>query len=216
MPAAPARMADATGTSRISLSSSADPKSYNYRYMFEKLSARSGMLDTLIEEAAALLCAEYGVAEAGDEDGEGDGPVLGSGGFPSSAGGFGDPSIASQGPPIWAVGRLCAESSEGPTAKLSEKGCWLECSKLGGHGKRTPLIWDAGLKIRGCGKGAGGVSLFPGAIVAVKGRNGGGRYFGVSEVVTVGVPKHPQPANLTSTTTDAPGRPAAVLPRRAD
>lgn len=54
-----------------------------------------------------------------------------------------------------------------------------------GSGGRTPLKFDPIVKIRGGPKGAGGVGLFPGAIVALKGKNGGGGWFNVSEILTV-------------------------------
>jgi DNA polymerase alpha subunit B len=56
-----------------------------------------------------------------------------------------------------------------------------------GSGARVPLRLDAQLKVRGGIRGAGGVGLFPGAIVALKGKNGGGGYFGVSEILGVRV-----------------------------
>ena len=41
------------------------------------------------------------------------------------------------------------------------------------------------LKVRGGPKGQANIGLFPGAIVALKGKNGGGGWFSVSEVMTV-------------------------------
>jgi DNA polymerase alpha subunit B len=40
-------------------------------------------------------------------------------------------------------------------------------------------------QVRGFAKGAGGVGLFPGAIVALRGKNGGGGAFSVSEILAV-------------------------------
>lgn len=59
-----------------------------------------------------------------------------------------------------------------------------------GSGSRIPLRFDPVIKIRGCAKGAGGLGLFPGSIVALKGRNGGGGWFQVSEVLGVSVHKN--------------------------
>lgn len=130
---------------------------WNYRYMFEKLSDRSDVLDQKIEHSANILANWYEIEE------------------------WSDPSIVSQ-DDIWAVGRICAETQD---TKVSDKSCWLETSRLGGYGRRVWLKWDDQLKIRGVGSGEGGVGLFPGAIVGVKGRNGGGTYFSVQEILTV-------------------------------
>jgi DNA polymerase alpha subunit B len=51
-------------------------------------------------------------------------------------------------------------------------------------GARVPLRFDPSLKIRGGAQGTG-VGLFPGAIVALKGKNGGGGWFLVNEVLVV-------------------------------
>jgi hypothetical protein len=49
----------------------------------------------------------------------------------------------------------------------------------------VPLRLDSALRIRGSAHGAGGIGLFPGAIVALKGKNGGGGYFLATEVLSV-------------------------------
>lgn len=54
-----------------------------------------------------------------------------------------------------------------------------------GNGMRTLLNFDPDLKVRGGGVGEGGVGLFPGCLVGLTGRNGGGRAFTVSEVIVV-------------------------------
>ena len=54
-----------------------------------------------------------------------------------------------------------------------------------GSGVRVPLKFVPDLKIRGGPKGQANVGLFPGAIVALKGRNGSGDWFSVSEVMAV-------------------------------
>lgn len=55
-------------------------------------------------------------------------------------------------------------------------------------GARVPLRFDASLKIRGGARGAGGIGLFPGALVALTGKNGGGGWFSVSEILVVRLP----------------------------
>ena len=52
--------------SRVKLMSSADPKTYNYRYMFEKIMDRSEALDNRIDELAEVLRSHYGIEELGD------------------------------------------------------------------------------------------------------------------------------------------------------
>ncbi len=54
-----------------------------------------------------------------------------------------------------------------------------------GSGVRVPLRFAPNLKVRGGPKGQASVSLFPGAIVALKGKNGGGGWFSVNEVLSV-------------------------------
>ena len=54
-----------------------------------------------------------------------------------------------------------------------------------GAGVRVPLRFAPDVKVRGGPKGQVSIGLFPGAIVALKGRNGGGGWFLVSEVMTV-------------------------------
>ena len=57
-----------------------------------------------------------------------------------------------------------------------------------GSGSRVSLKFDAAVKVRGGPKGVGGVGLFPGAIVALRGKNGGGGWFLVEEILAVGLP----------------------------
>ena len=54
-----------------------------------------------------------------------------------------------------------------------------------GSGVRVPLRFAPNFKVRGGPKGQANVSLFLGAIVALKGRNGGGGWFSVNEVLSV-------------------------------
>lgn len=54
-----------------------------------------------------------------------------------------------------------------------------------GSGKRVHLKLDPNVRLRGAKKGIGGAGFFPGAIVALRGKNGGGGWFNVTEVLPV-------------------------------
>jgi DNA polymerase alpha subunit B len=55
-----------------------------------------------------------------------------------------------------------------------------------GNGKRTPLRFAAqGVKVREGTPGVAGFGWFPGCLVGLKGRNGGGGAFEVEEVIMV-------------------------------
>jgi hypothetical protein len=54
-----------------------------------------------------------------------------------------------------------------------------------GSGVRVPIRFTPETKLRGGIKGVGGMSFFPGAIVALRGRNGGGGFFLVEELLSV-------------------------------
>jgi hypothetical protein len=79
------------------------------------------------------------------------------------------------------VGRICCDAD----AKLNEASILLESSRVMGSGVRVPLRFDAEVKLRAPTAGRSGIGLFPGAIVALKGKNGGGGRFNVSEIWTV-------------------------------
>lgn len=83
------------------------------------------------------------------------------------------------------VGRITHDNESSSLGKLTEATLTLESSRSLGSGSRVPLRFDAALKIRGGAKGAGSLGLFPGAIVALKGKNGGGGSFVVSEILAV-------------------------------
>lgn len=81
------------------------------------------------------------------------------------------------------VGRIVANAETAATSsKLNESSITLESSRMMGSGVRVPLRFNTPLKIHGSTR----VGFFPGAIVALRGRNGGGGWFLVSEVLSVG------------------------------
>ena len=81
---------------------------------------------------------------------------------------------------------LDAESSAG-SVKLNEASLMLESSRMMGSGARVQLRFDPNVKVRRGKKGMGGQGLFPGAIVALKGKNGGGGAFLATEILSVSV-----------------------------
>ncbi|KAI9509201.1 DNA polymerase alpha subunit B [Russula earlei] len=133
----------------------------NYKYMYEKISERSEALDERIDELADLVRQHYGFPELGDPSASTDEAVI-------------------------VVGRITldAEASSG-SGKLNEASVHIESSRMMGSGVRVPLKFMPNLKVRGGPKGQANISLFPGAIVALKGRNGGGGWFSVSEFITL-------------------------------
>ena len=85
------------------------------------------------------------------------------------------------------VGRICNDpDSADPSAKLTEGSIYIESSRMMGSGSRIPLRLSASIKLRSFQQGVNSVGLFPGAIVALRGRNGGGGFFLVDEVLNVG------------------------------
>ncbi|TNY19944.1 DNA polymerase alpha/epsilon subunit B-domain-containing protein [Rhodotorula diobovata] len=140
---------------RVALRAQNDPRDYDYRIAFEKAMERSEVLDTLIDEAAQIFKEYYSIEE------------------------FGDPSIQSQ-DDILVVGRLCPETD---AAKMTETSTWLESSRMLGSGSRILLKFEPDIKLRGAPAGSGGMGMFPGCLVALKGTNGGGKLFAVKEVL---------------------------------
>lgn len=65
----------------------------------------------------------------------------------------------------------------------------LESSRALGSGKRIPIRFaeNGALKVRGGAPGVKGFGCWSGAIVGVKGRNGGGGAFVIEEVLQVSV-----------------------------
>ncbi|GAA5908020.1 hypothetical protein JCM6882_000201 [Rhodosporidiobolus microsporus] len=140
---------------RVMLAAATNPKDYEYRIGYERSMERSEVLDKIIDEAAEVFREYYSIEE------------------------FGDPSMQSQ-EDILVLGRLCPETD---ASKLSETSTWLESSRTLGSGARVLLKFEKDMKVRGAPAGGGGVGMFPGCIVGLKGRNGGGKLFAVKEVL---------------------------------
>ncbi|KAI8986107.1 DNA polymerase alpha, subunit B [Trametes punicea] len=132
-----------------------------YRYMYEKVSDRSEVLDDRIDHFGELVKAFYTIEE------------------------LGDPSAVTENE-ITVVGRIVfdAESVAG-TVKLNGASLMLESSRMMGSGARVPLRFDHSVNVRLGPRGVGGQGVFPGAIVALKGKNGGGGAFVASEILSL-------------------------------
>lgn len=88
--------------------------------------------------------------------------------------------------PVTVVGRICIDTEfSSQNVKLNETSVVLESSRMMGSGARIPIKFGPAVKVRGGPKGIGGVGLFPGAIVALHGKNGGGGWFLVDEILAV-------------------------------
>ncbi|KAJ7695995.1 DNA polymerase alpha/epsilon subunit B-domain-containing protein [Mycena rosella] len=132
-----------------------------YRYMLQKPSERGDVLDDRIDEFAERVREHYNLND------------------------LGDPS-ASTPDDITVVGRIIQDDDAAEeSAKLAEGAISLESSRAMGNGARVPLRFDWNLKIRGGAQGSGSTAFFPGAIAALRGKNGGGGYFQVSEIFTL-------------------------------
>lgn len=59
----------------------------------------------------------------------------------------------------------------------------IESSRMMGSGYRTPLKFNPNFNIL---SGSPSVSLFPGMVLAARGRNGAGGWFSISDVIDVG------------------------------
>ncbi|KAJ3754976.1 DNA polymerase alpha/epsilon subunit B-domain-containing protein [Lentinula raphanica] len=129
-----------------------------YRYMFEKTSERGQVLDTRIEEMAELIQQHYGIQE------------------------LSNPAKLTDNE-VYVVGRIVHNLES--DAKLTEATLTLETSRrLSDHsGKRISVRLDPALKIRGGAQGAGGLGMFPGAVIGFKGKNGGTSTFSATEIL---------------------------------
>ena len=70
-------------------------------------------------------------------------------------------------------------------------------SRMMGSGARVPLRFDPSINVRRGPRGVGGQGIFPGAIVALKGKNGGGGSFLAAEILAVS--HDASPASLKTT-----------------
>ncbi|KNZ81283.1 DNA polymerase alpha subunit B [Termitomyces sp. J132] len=159
----------------------------SYRYMYEKILERSEALDDRIEEFSELIKEHYNVAELGD-------PTSGT-----------DVCatiyrcvmlVYTVKDDIIVTGRIVYDADTADTAppRLTETSMALEASRANG-GKRVALRLDSSVTIRGAAQGAGSVGLFPGSIVALKGKNGGGNWFLVKEILSL-PPLKPSPTSF--------------------
>ncbi|KAL7415252.1 DNA polymerase alpha subunit B N-terminal-domain-containing protein [Mrakia frigida] len=140
---------------RIALTTGADPKSYEYRYMFEKISERSDVLDKRIDDFGELLKRTFNISDD-----------------------FSDPSETSD-ESSYIVGQIHTDS----TTKLNDSSLLLQASRSTGSGSRTPLRFTSNVVVRGGAPGVGGAGMFRGAVMGFKGRNGGGGWFLVEEIL---------------------------------
>ncbi|PIL22596.1 hypothetical protein GSI_15285 [Ganoderma sinense ZZ0214-1] len=168
------------GSSRVTfLGPSADDaarRKGSYRYMYEKVSERSEVLDDRIDHFGELVKDYYNVEE------------------------LGDPAAVTE-EDVVVVGRIVmdAESSSGPV-KLNEASLMLESSRMMGSGARIPLRFDPDVKMRKGKQGSRGQGFFPGAIVALKGKNGGGGSFLATEILSLPPLESPSPTLIKSET----------------
>ncbi|KAF9485899.1 DNA polymerase alpha, subunit B [Pholiota conissans] len=141
-----------------------------YRYMYEKINERSESLDQIIDDFAELIRAHYDISELGDPSSSTDEEVI-------------------------VVGRITHDAEIATNSKLVEGAICIESSRMLSSGTRVPLNFDPAIKIRGSVRGVGGIGIYPGAIVALKGKNGGGGYFLATEVLGI-PPLKPSPSAL--------------------
>ncbi|GHJ84547.1 hypothetical protein NliqN6_0949 [Naganishia liquefaciens] len=142
---------------RVQMGAKGRREEWDYRYMFEKVSERSNKLDMMIDDAADRFRDAYGIEE------------------------LTDPSAISQ-EPTHVFGRIISTPTD--TGKPTDSSLQLESSRAMGNGKRTPLRFaSTGVKVREGTPGVGGFGWFPGCLVGLKGRNGGGGSFEVDEVI---------------------------------
>jgi len=99
------------------------------------------------------------------------------------------------------VGRIVHDAEASTSGgKLNESSLVLESSRMMGSGVRVPIHFAPETKLRGGATGVGGVSFFPGAIVVLRGRNGGGGFFLVEEILSFPPIKSPSPPPSDATT----------------
>lgn len=99
---------------------------------------------------------------------------------------LGNPDFLSQ-DDIYCVGRIC---TEGDGVRMTDTSIHFESSRRYGSGGRVQLRFDPDMTVRTADDPSyaideGGIGLFAGAIVGIRGRNAGAGYFAVSEVLMV-------------------------------
>ncbi|KAF9046503.1 DNA polymerase alpha/epsilon subunit B-domain-containing protein [Panaeolus papilionaceus] len=132
-----------------------------YRYMYEKISERSEALDDIIQDFADLVGAHYGISNE-----------------------FGDPAAVTD-EEVYVVGRITHDIDTTSGAKLAENSIFIESSRYISSGSRVALRFDPAVRLRGFVRGVGGTGIYPGAVVALKGKNGGGEYFFATEILAI-------------------------------
>ena len=94
---------------------------------------------------------------------------------------------------IYAVGRIGGEADTSEvlssSSKLTEGAIYLDTSRNITLDTRSRILlqFDPQLGLRGVTKGSGGLGIFPGALVALKGKNGSGNTFVVNEILSASV-----------------------------
>jgi DNA polymerase alpha subunit B len=134
-------------------------------------------LDDRIDEFADIISEHYNIEEFGD---------------PATTTDVRIPTVLTVPPlmmfaqePVYVVGRITHDAESSAGGKLNEASLVLESSRMTGSGSRVPLRFDIPLVIRGAAQGAGAAGFFPGAMVALRGKNGGGGWFLASEILSV-------------------------------
>lgn len=71
---------------------------------------------------------------------------------------------------------------------MTDTSTWLESSRMLGSGSRVLIKFEPDMKVRGAPPSSGGIGLFPGCLVGLRGRNGGGKLFAAHEILMVSQP----------------------------
>ncbi|TFK20610.1 alpha DNA polymerase [Coprinopsis marcescibilis] len=145
-------------------------KRRGYRYMYEKISERSQVLDQVIDDFAELIKEHYEIEELADPSSTTDEEVT-------------------------IVGRITLDTEVSSLSKLSEASLVIESSRMLSSGARVPLRLEPAIRIRGAVRGTRNHGFFPGQIVALQGKNGGGGYFLATTILSI-PPLKPSPASL--------------------
>lgn len=166
------KMKQSASHSRVALAIGTDPRTWNYRYMFEKPGVKSQALDDALEEIIKAILETYRLSR---DD-------------------IADPSVTSQ-ETVYVVGKVgTILNKDDKTPNLSD-GMTIEASRTIGSGSRTPLRFSANVTMRGLPTQQEGTRLmhtggngrilgvFPGMVAGFRGRNGGGDAFVVEEVL---------------------------------